>query len=55
MTDTTVWAARRGYKIRQVPVAMRARMGGVPSHSPIKATVYLFRAMVTLLLALVRR
>jgi glycosyltransferase involved in cell wall biosynthesis len=53
--DTTVWAARRKYKVRQVPVAMRARMGGVPSHSPIKATVYLFRAMVTLLLALVRR
>jgi hypothetical protein len=34
---------------------MRARMAGVPSHSPIKATVYLLRSVVTLLLALVRR
>lgn len=53
--DTTVRVARRGFTVRQVPVAMRARLGGTPSHSPVKATVYLLRAMVTLLLALVRK
>jgi glycosyltransferase involved in cell wall biosynthesis len=53
--DTLVWAVRHGYTVRQVPVAIRARMGGTPSASPIKATVYLLRSMVTLLLALVRR
>jgi hypothetical protein len=53
--DTTVWAARNGYTVRQVPVAMRARMAGTPSASPIKATMYLLRAMITLLLALVRK
>jgi glycosyltransferase involved in cell wall biosynthesis len=53
--ETTVWALRHGYKVRQVPVAMRVRMAGTPSQSPIKATIYLFRALVTLLLAFVRR
>ena len=33
---------------------MRARAAGRASHSPLKATVYLFRAVVALLLALVR-
>jgi glycosyltransferase involved in cell wall biosynthesis len=53
--ETNVWAIRRGYKVRQIPVAMRVRMAGTPSQSPIKATIYLFRALVTLLLAFVRR
>jgi hypothetical protein len=34
---------------------MRTRMAGVPSHSPIKSTVYLGRAFFILLLSLVRR
>lgn len=53
--DTTVWAIRHGYTVRQVPVSMRARMAGTPSASPLKATVYLLRAVITLLLALVRK
>lgn len=53
--ETLVYAARNGYRIRQVPVAMRARMAGIPSHSPIKATIYLGRALAVLTLALVRR
>lgn len=32
--ETLVHTARRGYRIRQVPVAMRKRMAGTPSHSP---------------------
>ena len=43
-----------GFRIVQVPVAMRSRMAGTPSASPIKATLYLFRAFFILLLALVR-
>jgi hypothetical protein len=34
---------------------MRPRAAGTPSQSPLKATVYLARAFVTLLLALIRR
>jgi glycosyltransferase involved in cell wall biosynthesis len=53
--ETLVYAARRGFVIRQVPVAMRTRMAGTPSHSPIKAMVYLVRAGAILVLATVRR
>jgi glycosyltransferase involved in cell wall biosynthesis len=53
--ETLVHAARRGYRVRQVPVAMRTRMAGTPSHSPFKAAIYLGRAFTVLTLALIRR
>ena len=53
--ETLIHAARRGLRIRQIPVAMRGRMAGVPSHSPVKAMVYLGRAFAIMLLALIRR
>lgn len=53
--ETLVHTARRGYRIRQVPVAMRKRMAGTPSHSPAKAMIYLGRAFVVLTLALIRQ
>lgn len=53
--ETLVYAARRGLVIRQVPVAMRVRMAGTPSHSPLKAAIYLLRACAILVLALIRR
>lgn len=53
--ETLIYAARRGFTIRQVPVAMRARMAGTPSHSPMKAMIYLFRAAFVLILSVVRR
>ncbi|QOC91633.1 glycosyltransferase family 2 protein [Micromonospora craniellae] len=53
--ETLVHTARRGYRIQQVPVAMRRRMAGTPSHSPAKAMVYLGRALAVLTLALIRR
>ena len=53
--ETLVYAARRGMVVRQVPVAMRQRMAGIPSHSPIKATAYLGRAVAILMLSVVRR
>lgn len=53
--ETLVYAARRGTRIRQVPVAMRPRAAGIPSHSPVKAMVYLGRAAAILILSLIRR
>lgn len=52
--ETLVWVIRQGFTVRQVPVAMRLRMAGSAT-SPLKATVYLLRAVATLLLAFVRR
>lgn len=52
--EAMVRIARSGYRITQVPVAMRNRLGGAPSNSPLRATVYLFRAFMVLLLAMVR-
>ncbi|MER5862542.1 glycosyltransferase family 2 protein [Kitasatospora sp. NPDC002040] len=53
--ESMVGAARCGFTIRQVPVAMRERTTGTPSASPIKAMVYLSRAGLVLLLAMIRR
>ncbi len=52
--ESLVIAARADCTIIQEPVTMRARTAGRASHSPLKATIYLFRAIVALLLALVR-
>jgi glycosyltransferase involved in cell wall biosynthesis len=52
--EVLVRSARMKYKITQVPVAMRPRMAGTPSNSPIKASIYLGRAGLVLLLALIR-
>lgn len=52
--ESLVIAARAGCTIVQVPVAMRPRAGGRPSHNPVKATAYLARAAMALLFALAR-
>jgi glycosyltransferase involved in cell wall biosynthesis len=52
--ESLVIAARAGLKVRQVGVAMRERAGGRPSHSPIKAAIFLVRAVVALGVALSR-
>jgi hypothetical protein len=53
--ETLVHAVRTGHVVRQVPVTMRPRRAGIPSHSPIKSSLYLLRAFMTLLLSLVRK
>jgi glycosyltransferase involved in cell wall biosynthesis len=53
--ESLVIAVRAGCRIAELPARMRPRQGGQPSHRPIKAAVYLFRATFALLLALVRR
>lgn len=52
--EALVIASRAGCNIVQVPVTMRARQGGVPSQSPVKAAFYLGRAMIALCFALAR-
>lgn len=52
--EALVIAARAGCVVRQVPVAMRARAGGRPSHNPLKSAAYLGRACVALGFAMVR-
>jgi glycosyltransferase involved in cell wall biosynthesis len=52
--EALVRVTRMKYRVRQVPVSMRQRMAGTPSNSPIKATLYLFRAFIVLILALIR-
>lgn len=49
--ESLVIAARAGLRIRQVPVAMRTRAGGTPSHNPFKAAIYLGRAVMALTFA----
>lgn len=53
--DSLVVAVRSGCKVTQIPVAMRPRQGGTPSHNPFKAAMYLGRSVFALLLALTRK
>jgi len=53
--ESLVIALRTGCVVTQVPVEMRRRAAGTASASPGRAAVYLFRAVVALALALVRR
>ncbi|MDT0156745.1 glycosyltransferase family 2 protein [Microbacterium sp. ARD32] len=52
--EALVIASRAGMTIRQVPVAMRRRQAGEPSHRPVKAAVYLVRACAAFGLAMLR-
>ncbi len=52
--EALVIAARAGLAIRQVPVSMRPRAGGTPTHGPFRSTVFLGRAGLALLFAFLR-
>jgi len=52
--ESLVIASRAGLRIGQVGVTMRPRAGGAPSHSPIKAAIFLGRATLALVIALSR-
>ena len=52
--EALVLAARSGLIVRQLPVAMRPRLGGSPSQSPLKASRHLARAFLALGFALIR-
>lgn len=53
--ESLVIALRVGCRVTQEPVVMLPRAGGVASHSPTRAALYLGRAVIALALALVRR
>jgi glycosyltransferase involved in cell wall biosynthesis len=53
--ESLVIASRAGASITQVPVTMRARYAGRSSQSWWLATTYLFRVLVILALAVIRR
>ncbi|MCY0903575.1 glycosyltransferase family 2 protein [Arthrobacter sp. H14-L1] len=53
--DSLVVAVRSGCSVVQVPVEMRPRQGGQPSHNPLKAALYLGRSVFALLFALARK
>jgi glycosyltransferase involved in cell wall biosynthesis len=52
--EALVIALRNGLSVTQVPVSMRERMAGQPSHDPFKAAVYLSRAVFALFFAFAR-
>ena len=52
--EALVIAARSGLTVRQIPVSMRPRSGGVPSHNPVRAAAHLGRTCLALLFALIR-
>ncbi|MEO7018202.1 MAG: glycosyltransferase family 2 protein [Leifsonia sp.] len=52
--ESLVIAARAGCVVAQVPVSMRPRAAGVPSHNPIKAAVFLARVGMAVMFAFIR-
>lgn len=53
--EALVIASKAGCRIAQVPVEMRERSAGTPSHQPFRSAVYLGRASIALLIGIVRR
>lgn len=52
--ESLVIGCRAGLKVTQIPVAMRQRTTGVPSHRPFRAGLYLARATLALAFAYAR-
>jgi glycosyltransferase involved in cell wall biosynthesis len=52
--ESLVLASRGGCTVTQVPVSMRPRAGGVPSQNPFTSAIYLGRAAMALVIALLR-
>jgi glycosyltransferase involved in cell wall biosynthesis len=52
--EALVIGAKAGLVVTQMPVAMRARTGGVASHRPLRAATSLLRTLLALLFALTR-
>lgn len=52
--EALVIAARARLRIDECPARMRERQAGSPSHRPLKATVYLARADIAFLVAIIQ-
>ncbi len=53
--ESIVLATRQGLSVREIPVSMNERAGGVPSQSILRATLYTGRILFILGLASIRR
>jgi hypothetical protein len=54
-TDVLIDLARQGLRLREVPVRMRARLGGTSMHRGARMAYYAYKMLLTLLLLPVRR
>ena len=52
--DSLVLASSAGLTVKEVPVVMRERAGGMPSQTAIKATIHLIRSSLMLVVASTR-
>jgi glycosyltransferase involved in cell wall biosynthesis len=52
--ESIVLATRQNLKVREIPVEMNERVGGVPSQSAFRATLYTARILFILVLASIR-
>lgn len=48
--ESEVFLLNRGYKIKEVPVIMRERQGGVSSISPFKSAYYMIKVSIALII-----
>lgn len=52
--ESLIVASRHDLVMTQLPVAMRERAGGTPSHNPLKSALFLARVTVALIFAMVK-
>ena len=52
--ESIILATRQGLTVREIPVGMNERVGGVPSQSVFRATLYTGRILFILGLASIR-
>jgi len=53
--EALVIAGHSGLRVTQIPVVMRPRAGGTPSHRPVRSAVYLARVLLALAISRIRR
>ncbi len=53
--EAVLLASRAGLRVREVPVAMRARQGGVSSITPVRASYYMVKVLLAVLMQSLRR
>jgi len=53
--ESLVIAIRSGLVVTEVPVSMQQRRAGAPSQTPVRASLYLGRAVLALMVSLTRR
>jgi len=53
--DSLVVAVKNGYRVAEVPVQMRTRQGGKPSHSPVRSALFLVRSTLVVGIAVTTR